>query len=288
MDYQEIDQTAATLVAEAAESCNLPTGFSPLSTTIYDTAWVSMVSKTVHEDARWLFPECFDFLLSRQTADGGWGSFVRKEDGIMNTMAAMLALKLHADAPQYSGCHLPTDVGARISKANAFLQRTLEEWKVEEIVNVGSEILIPSHLQLLQQRGFSYNFPCKETLMSLNRKKLAEFNPQMLYGSLETSLVHSLEAFVGMIDFDKVSHHRRGGSMMGSPSSTAAFLMYSSSWYEDVEEFLSTVVSEARGLESGGVPTVFPATNFMLSWVILFTRKDMLESEFFLRQLRHS
>ena len=269
MEPQQLDGKAAALIREAAEQCNQPTGFNSMSPTIYDTAWVAMVSKTVHEDTQWLFPGCFDFLLNRQMADGGWGASTTEEDGILNTMAAMLALKLHADAPHYSGCPLPKDIEARISKADAYLQQKLKEWKVEESGNIGFEILIPTHLGLLDKQGFTYQLPGREALMNLNREKLAKFNPEILYGTRKTSLIHSLEAFVGIIDFDKVSHHRRGGSMMGSPSSTAAFLMYSSSWYNDTEEFLSTVAAVAQGTASGGIPTVFPATTFMLCWVIL-------------------
>ena len=70
-----------------------------------------------------------------------------------------------------------------------------------------------------------------------------------------------------MVDFDQIGYQKVGGGMMGSPSSTAAYLMHSSSWNKDAEEYLSTVVASNQKSEAGGVPSAFTAINFMLSWV---------------------
>ncbi|KAF2820523.1 hypothetical protein CC86DRAFT_237655, partial [Ophiobolus disseminans] len=54
---------------------------------------------------------------------------------------------------------------------------------------------------------------------------LAKLDPSLLYGPVQTTALHSLEAFIGKIDFTKLRHRKVKRSMLGSPSSTAAYLM---------------------------------------------------------------
>ena len=267
MDPQDINDKAAALIGQLAAGCTQTAGLSSLSSTIYDTAWVAMVSKKVHGETRWLFPECFQYLLAHQMDDGGWKSYASEVDGILNTMAALLALKVHADATQYLDNPLTTDIEIRISKGSTALQKMLDKWDVDECMHVGFEVLVPALLQLLQNRGFSFTILKDESLMSLNHKRIGNFDPRILYGKDCTTLIHSLEAFSDKIDYDRLSHHKVGGSMMGSPASTAAYLINISSWDEEAERYLSAVVSAIKDKEHGGVPSAFPTTTFMLCWV---------------------
>ncbi|KAL2015847.1 hypothetical protein VTK56DRAFT_4694 [Thermocarpiscus australiensis] len=74
--------------------------------------------------------------------------------------------------------------------------------------------------------------------------------------------VHSLEAFTDKIDFDKVAHHKVNGSMMGSPSSTAAYLMNASHWDKEAEAYLRHVIKAGTGQGNGGLPSAYPFTYF--------------------------
>lgn len=70
-----------------------------------------------------------------------------------------------------------------------------------------------------------------------------------------------------MIDFDKVAHHKVHGSMMASPSSTAAYLLNVSNWDDEAEAYLRQVIKSGAGRGSGGVPSAYPSMHFEYSWV---------------------
>ncbi|KAL9122767.1 MAG: hypothetical protein Q9187_000684 [Circinaria calcarea] len=167
-------------------------------------------------------------------------------------------------------CTIPDDVSSRISKARSFLQGQLEVWDVKASENVGFEILVPTLLQLLEQEGFNFNVPGLPALKALGNNKLAQFDPRMLYDSGQTrlTLVHSLEAFIGTIEFNNIGHLKASGSMMASPAATAAYLMNSSNWDEEAEQYLSTVIATGSGKGGGGVLSAFPTLIFELSWVL--------------------
>ncbi|KAK3171181.1 hypothetical protein OEA41_003265 [Lepraria neglecta] len=177
MDPPEVNEEAVTLMAQLGDGYTQAAGFSSFSTTIYDTAWVAIVSKDFHGERRWLFPQYFEHLLAHQTDEGGWESYASEVDRILNTMAALLALKLHADTPQYPECLLPDDIGTRMFSASVALRNMLNEWDIEACIHVGFETLVPSLLKLLQEQGLSFTIPDEGALMAINRKKLANFDP---------------------------------------------------------------------------------------------------------------
>jgi hypothetical protein len=82
-----------------------------------------------------------------------------------------------------------------------------------------------------------------------------------------TTLLHSLEGFIGKIDFDKISHRKVEGSMLASPSSTAAYLMYSTEWDHEAAAYLRKVFENGSGKGCGGFPSAFPSEIFEISWV---------------------
>ena len=234
---------------------------------IYDTAWLAMVVKSENEEdtmqSRWLFPSLYYRILECQNPSGAFGQQEDGVDGILNTMAALLALRKLERNPSIVGGPAVLDISERIDQGRAFLESALVSWDVSSTVHVGFEILVPNLINLLHDEGVDFrNFPGYPMLVSLNQQKLAKFQPELLYMQGKTTLIHSLEAFIGHIDFDRVSHHLVNGAMMNSPSSTAAYLMNCSTWDAGAESYLRFVASE-RGM----IPSAFPTSIFETSWV---------------------
>lgn len=234
---------------------------------VYDTAWVSMVAKTTQTGRIWLFPECFRYIIESQQDDGGWPAYAADVDGILNTAASLLALKAHQENPYQIVEYPKQDLQRRISSATQSLQRQLQAWDVEKAVHVGFEILVPTLLNLLDDQGISFDFPGHGLLMKLNHAKLSQFKLAYLYSPVKTTALHSLEAFAGKLDYDRVHHHKTFGAYMASPSSTAAVLMYSSKWDDESEEYLRWTLAKGAGRGSGGVPSAFPSPYFEVTWV---------------------
>ncbi|OJK02338.1 hypothetical protein ASPACDRAFT_1886662 [Aspergillus aculeatus ATCC 16872] len=273
-------------------------GSSSMTPCIYDTAWLALIIKPEgvfndHRDAaqhlhsQWLFPECFQAVLDSQSTDGGFGSSrASRVDEVMNAMAAVLALSKHAHNPTVtpsSSCS-PSDLQERIDRGIRYLHSALSTWDNEAVLatdHVGFEILIPCLLDLLKAEGgidLRASFPGHAALMQLNARKMARFHPSMLYSTRKTTLLHSLEAFIGRIDFDAVAHHLTHGAMLNSPSSTAAYLMHATRWDARAEAYLRFVVEQGVGAM---VPSAFPITMFEISWCL----STLLESGHSTQQL---
>ena len=265
-DYQiELIERAQILVSTLARGCLQKDGKGSFSVATYDTAWVAMISKMVNGVTQWLFPECFQFLLTAEVPGGGWDSHSSDLDAILNSMAALLALQKHRIAFGYSNSKLPEDIDSRIAGAVSFLDSRLQQWDVEASEHVGFEIIVPAILEMLERDGIYFKFRGRRLLYILFAQKMAKFNPEMLYGTAKSTSIHSLEAFIDKIDFDRLSHHKTAGSMMASPASTAAYLMQCSTWDNDAEAYLRSVIASRD--ENGGVPSAYPSVIFELTWV---------------------
>lgn len=155
------------------------------------------------------------------------------------------------------------DLVDRIHRGHKFLEQLLCNWDITSTVHVGFEMLIPTLFKMLKAEGLKIDCPGMGLLMQLNREKLDKFNPASFYTPVKTTLLHSLESFIGQIDFDNVTHHLSFGSMMGSPSSTAAYLMNVSKWNTEAEGYLHFVSQHGNGR----VPSAFPISVFECSWV---------------------
>ena len=233
----------------------------------YDTAWVSMVAKSTETGKIWLFPECFRYIIDSQLPDGGWPSYAADVDGILNTAASLLALKAHqANAYQITE-YLPEELSRRLSSAAESLRIQLQGWDVDKTVHVSFEFLVPALLALLEEQGFLFDFAGRESLMKINQVKMSKFKLAYLYSPVKTTALVSLEAFAGILDYDKVRHHKTFGAYLASPSSTAACLIYSSSWDDESEEYLKWTVAAGTGRGNGGVPGAFPSTFMDIVWV---------------------
>ncbi|KAI5925012.1 Ent-kaurene synthase [Camillea tinctor] len=262
MDPSFHDQADAMLT-ELASQCDTGQGIGSMSSSIYDTAWLSMIHKPDSSD--WLFPECFDFLLTHQLASGAWVSYSTVIDGILNTAAALLSLKQHLIS-----CPGQEEWISRSLKAERALQHLLDDWIVSSSDQVGFEILVVKHLALLKEQGVVFDFPQSHIVWALYDSKMSRLPVSNVYES-RCTLHHSLEALIGHIDFDQVSSWQEAdGSMMGSPSSTAAYLIYTSNWNSRAESYLRAVLKHQgpRGNGNGGVPCAWPTTIFEITWVI--------------------
>lgn len=266
--YQTITEEAWGLVHSLASQCGSEHGFGTMSPAAYDTAWVAMTEKKGADGkSRPLFPEAFDYLKETQAEDGSWAAETSDADGIVNTLAALLALKRQERLYEAARA----DNERRCKAAEASLRRMLGDWDLEAADRVGLEILVPNLLKLLETEGIQFDFPSRKPLMALNAAKLARLGP-VLTSPVQTTLIHTLEAFVGSLDFDKVRHHRMpNGSMLGSPSSTAAYLMNASSWDDEAEAYLRMVFEQKSVVGyKGGFPSAFPSPIFEISWVCGF------------------
>jgi hypothetical protein len=247
-------------VGRLIEEYELRRGVCSMSASIYDTAWVSMVSKMVEGKATWLFPSSFDYICGTQQGSGGWegGDVI---DEIVNALACLLSFKRHEKVDSE-----PSELADRIDRATQFLTAKLANFDSSNSERVAFEILIPSLLDLLELEGISLQFPDAENLRKLNQIKMSKINFALLY-KYPSTMLHSLESFIGTIDFDKVSHHLVDGSMMGSPSSTAAYLMNITEWDENAEKYLHEAIENGKRNGEGSVTNVFPISTFEFAWV---------------------
>lgn len=271
VSIEDLIDRAKLLLQTITQNTHEKYGFGTLTCTVYDSAWVALVKKPDQNGkAQWLFPESFAYILKMQCADGGWMTNSKAHvDGILSTMAGLLVLKRYIAEP----LQVALDQGQmaeKIERAVISLRSQLDSWDVSGSNNVGFEIIVPAMLDLLaaEDPSLVFHFQAKPDLLEVYHAKLARFKPEMLYGNDFVTATHSLEAFIGRVDFDRLKHHKVFGSFFASPSSTAAYLMNASEWDEEAEAYLRHAIASSVGKGSGGVPGVFPTTNFEYIWVL--------------------
>ncbi|TLD24149.1 hypothetical protein PspLS_06364 [Pyricularia sp. CBS 133598] len=259
--------------------------FSTASCEPYNTAWVAMVTKESDGQKKWLFPECFYNLLKTQAEDGSWAYHPQsKTTGVLGTAAALLALLRHFKEPLQIYDVSADEVRKRIALATESLRAQLQGWDDAQRTNhIGCEIITPSLLAYLEQEDASmqFQFPAQAALQEMYDAKMSRFKPEYLYESKVSTAAHSLEAFIGRIDFDRVRGHLWQGSMMASPSATAVYLMHASVWDDEAEGFLQHIVKAGSGHGDGGIPGTFPTSYFEYSWSVV----TLLQSGFSVEDL---
>ncbi|KAI3393844.1 hypothetical protein diail_3571 [Diaporthe ilicicola] len=267
---EQLQAQAVSLVKQAGQGYDSQYAHGSMSCATYDTAWVSLIIKSVDGARQWLFPESFRFLLDHQESDGSWGHQASAIDKILNTAVALLSLRRHAKEPlQLIDITEGGELDEKIENARQSLEHQLSEWDIAGTTHVGFEIIVPAVLDLLASEGFSFSFKAREELVKARAAKLKHFDPELLlYGKQRSTLLHSLEAFTGRIDYDKLAHHKVNGSFMASPSSTAAYLMNVSSWDDEAEDYLKHVITRGPGCGQGSVPSAYPSSNFEFSWIL--------------------
>jgi hypothetical protein len=208
------------------------------------------------------------YVLREQQRESGWLGYASQIDAILNTMAAMLAIERHLKS--ITSDQRKGDLELRKQHGLKHLRTALNDWDIHSCMHVGFEILVPALLDMLEEACVTLDFPGKSALMALNAQKMKHFSPKILYSQVQTTALHSLEAFVGIVDFSKLQHHKVNGSMLGSPSSTAAYLMNLSEWDGEAERYLRQCVKYGGGNGEGGVPCAFPCEIFEFTWVRSF------------------
>ena len=264
-----LDARANALVQRLGNGAERGNAFGSMTSTLYDTAWVSMVTKKIDGQTQWLFPETFQYVLDAGTLDAPAGPCVSDASDLLNVIAALLAVKTHWNAGEsVANNKLPTDVWKRLMSLTSYVETKLNAWNIEDSQHVGFEMLLPALLGMLEKQGITFDFPGRKALFALRDKKLSRFDPAILYNSNVHTAYHSLEAFIGQIDFDKLKDRKSLDSMLGSPSSTAAYLMNASQWDDAAEAYLRQVVALGEGQGKGGIPGAFPTSIFEVTWVM--------------------
>lgn len=258
---EHLNDRARQLVERLANGCDTRQ-LGSVSFSVYDTAWVSMISK----DNEWLFPECFRCILDIQSADGGWRTGDSLDDDLLTTLACLIAMVMHVKAQGSDGCFDLPDLDHRISKAKSYLEANLRTWNMNATLNIAFEFVFPTLLSILENEQIFFSFPERKALEEVRALKMEKFDEEIFY-TCQNGFLHSLEGLVGRIDFDRISHLKILGSMMAAPASTAAYLIYSSTWDNEAEQYIRDVVTEGPGKGNGEVPTVHPIPVFECSWV---------------------
>ncbi|KAF7941448.1 hypothetical protein BELL_0061g00140 [Botrytis elliptica] len=274
MDISNLNTKAQILVQTLTNQVCQQHGSSSMSTAIYETAWLSMITRRTDLGVLLLFPESFQYILESQAQDGGWETYASTVDGILNTAAALLSIIKFSTTQNSNFSGL--DLGPRVALATNRLMIQLQTWDVEKSDHVGFEILVPALLDMLEEYNIKFEFTGRSALQSLRDIKMAKFHPEVLYGPTKTTLLHSLEAFIGKIDFDRIAHHKTHGHFMASPSSTAAYLMNCSAWDREAEVYLRSAITNSIGRGTGSVPCAFPTTIFETTWIL----STLLKSHF--------
>ncbi|KAF4226494.1 hypothetical protein CNMCM6805_004532 [Aspergillus fumigatiaffinis] len=226
-------------------------GIGTMSGNIYDTAWISMVKKSTEGGSVWAFPAAFQAILQEQSPCGGWSGTTSELDSIATTLAALLALQKHTE----DCCETELqDLHSRILKAKQFLQTALK----------GLDRLLATYL--LESEGHTFDFD-RTYLTKLQSKKLSKINLETIFNGPQSSLLHSLEAVISKVDTEALRHQKVLGSMLASPSATAAYLMYHPVWDDEAEEYIRHAISNGAGRGSGLVAAGYPTTVFEWAWV---------------------
>ncbi|KAL4974589.1 terpenoid cyclases/protein prenyltransferase alpha-alpha toroid [Aspergillus desertorum] len=272
VDYSSVAALVATkqrtLSESFAKSYHPTYGLGTMSGNAYDTAWVSMVRKpTEGGKSVWAFPAAFQALLEQQRPCGSWGGTSSELDSITSTLAGLLALQKHAG--DLTAIESESDLSSRIIKAKGWLDtalRGLDDLLATSTLTVGVELRIPAILSHLEREGHIFDFD-RTLLTKLESKKLLKINLNTIFSGPQSSLLHSLEAVVEKVDFEALRHHKVLGSMLASPSATAAYLMYNPVWDDEAEKYIQHAISNGAGHGSGLVAAGYPTTVFEWAWV---------------------
>ena len=249
-------------------------GLGSMTCSIYDTAWISCISKPSDDGSKqWLFVSSFRSVLDSQSADGGWHWPPQRDSKyeagtILSSLAALFAIKQHIKHPLQL-VRLREEANDRWNRGISFMTESLRgPWRLSGY-SVGVEVLVPALLELLEAEGIIFTFPGKSELFLRRDCRLSRIPTGQQLDKTPTTMLHSLEALYGDMhfSFDTLRDRLVNGSVMGSPSATAAYLMRCKEWDASAEAYLRLTLSNGAGNGSGEVPSAYPSTNYELIWV---------------------
>ncbi|KAJ5614595.1 hypothetical protein N7528_008249 [Penicillium herquei] len=271
MEENVIISQAHSLLTDLLASRDKKYNFGTVVNSIYDTAWISMVSKksSAHD---WAFPECFQFLCREQAEDGGWGNPISLVERISCTFVSLLAIKTHL-RPSGISQEERVKLQRRADNAVDFIRASLPSWDIDSLdttLPMAMELWFPVVVERLEAEDVVFDIPGLDHLMQMREEKLSRFPVDTLYqrqGLIQPSPLFTLEGFIGRVDFDRLRHQKVMGSMFTSPASTAVYLMECSEWDIEAEEYLQHVVEGSIIKNNRSVPTIFPTSTFDIDWI---------------------
>ncbi len=232
-------------------------GGGKMSAAAYDTAWVAMVRES-HNPKQLAFPDSFNWLLRHQSRDGSWGY---PPQTIVPTLAGLLAL---LKAPQQA-----ESIRDAAKRAEAHLRTAFRQWSIANHESVAFEILVPKHLEELENLGVVFEFSDKAELLKIYHHKLTIASSELIYSG-KSGLIHSVEAFAPSVDFQRLKPLQVvNGSYGNSPAATAAVLIHSPEWDTDAADWLTHLSNQARRIgDPGAMPNAYPIDVFEGAWVL--------------------
>jgi hypothetical protein len=252
MDYQTATLIAAlhTLINDLGNDGGL------VSPSVYDTAQVIRLAAPAEGSlgAR-------EWLAAQQQPDGGWGDPALPRARDLPTLAALLALRAHADDP-----HVSSVVRAGV----AFLHdHAHEHWSgsLPNDLPVGIELLLPRLLDAAIDAGLDVPHAVYAPLYALGGRRraiIARMQPRA-----GTSPVHSWEGWGHEPDPAVIDG---SGGIGHSPAATAAWLRAAAAQagladaQATARRFLERAAAATGTGIPGVVPTVWPVTRFEHVW----------------------
>uniref|UniRef100_A0ACD5WXI3 Uncharacterized protein n=1 Tax=Avena sativa TaxID=4498 RepID=A0ACD5WXI3_AVESA len=218
----------------------------PISPSAYDTAWVSMVPLPGFPDAP-RFPQCIEWILQTQQADGSWGmkqsgSSVSKHT-LLSTLACVVALRKWKLGKEH------------VKKGQHFIGRNFSVVMDEQVTGpVGFSLIFPGMLGLAIDMGLE--FPVCRTdvdeLLHFAAEELERLSTETSLGT-KAYIAYVSEGLGNLVNWSELmKFQRKNGSLFNSPSTTAALLIRK--YDEKALQFLSSVL----GKFGSAVPTVYP------------------------------
>ncbi|KAL9259161.1 Ent-kaur-16-ene synthase, chloroplastic-like protein [Drosera capensis] len=191
-----------------------------LSVSAYDTAWVAMVPSPSSQETP-CFPGTVDWILSSQLPDGSWGLPFRHPLLIKDTLSATLACVLALKRWQ---------VGEdQMTKGLDFIRSNFASAMDEEQHSpVGFDVIFPTMIDHAMNLDVNFHLP-KEDVEAILKKKDFELEPIKCKSTCVRNhcLAFIAEGLGDLQDWElAMTYQRKNGSILNSPSATAAALLH--------------------------------------------------------------
>ncbi|XP_052137658.1 ent-sandaracopimara-8(14),15-diene synthase, chloroplastic-like [Oryza glaberrima] len=217
-----------------------------LSPSLYDTAWVAMVSERGSPQAP-CYPQCIESILQNQHDDGSWGinpsSSSVDKDILLSTLACVVALKRWNVGPYH------------IKRGLNFIGRNFSvAMDVKTIAPVGFIITFSGLISLAA--GIGLRLPVIQIYIDEIfhlRKIELERDGGGTVSARKAFMAYVSEGLGSLQDWDEVmEYQRKNGSLFNSPSTTAAAAIYS--FNDKALNYLDSLTNKF----GGPVPAMYP------------------------------